>query len=163
MKDRLTGGIVGAACAAVIVLASVGFGFFLGERVGARSALVEAISSIDEAGAPTATPDAEAGGSISIPGFEQVTFEAGETVQEIYLYNPAQNACYFVISLFLPDRAVIYRSGLLPPGKELNSIELLRPLEVGTYEGAFIRYACLSLENMEPLNGAEMNFTLEVK
>lgn len=69
MKDRLTGGIVGAACAAVIVLASVGFGFFLGERVGARSALVEAISSIDEAGAPTATPDAEAGGSISIPGF----------------------------------------------------------------------------------------------
>lgn len=68
-----------------------------------------------------------------------------------------------MISLFLPGRAEIYRSGLLPPGKELNSIELLRPLEVGTYEGAFIRYACLSLENMEPLNGAEMNFTLEVK
>lgn len=59
--------------------------------------------------------------------------------------------------------AEIYRSGLLPPGKELDTIELLRPLDAGTYEGAFIRYSCLSLDGMTSLNGADVDLTLEVK
>ena len=87
----------------------------------------------------------------------------GKTLQEVRLYNPPANPCYFVISLFLPDGAEIYRSGLLPPGKELATIELLRPLDAGTYEGAFIRYSCLSLDGMTSLNGADVDLTLEVK
>ena len=156
MRDKLNGAIVGAACTAFIVLLSVGFGFFLGERAETGSNPAES-----ETEAPIA--NLTASDSISIPGFEQITLAEGKTLQEVRLYNPPANPCYFVISLFLPDGAEIYRSGLLPPGKELDTIELLRPLDVGAYEGAFIRYSCLSLDGMTSLNGADVDLTLEVK
>ena len=115
MRDKLNGAIVGAACTAFIVLLSVGFGFFLGERTETGSNPAES-----EAEAPIA--NLTASDSISIPGFEQITLAEGKTLQEVRLYNPPTNPCYFVISLFLPDGAEIYRSGLLPPGNEVVAV-----------------------------------------
>lgn len=157
MRDKLNGTIWGAACTAFIVLLSVGIWFFICLNVQKPNYN----PAESEAEAPAA--NLTASDSISIPGFEQITLAEGKTLQEVRLYNPPANPCYFVISLFLPDGAEIYRSGLLPPGKELDTIELLRPLDAGTYEGAFIRYSCLSLDGMTSLNGADVDLTLEVK
>ena len=67
-------------------------------------------------------------------------------MQEVRLYNPPASPlllCNLTVSA-RRSRDISLRL-LLPPGKELDTIELLRPLDAGTYEGAFIRYSCLSL------------------
>ena len=81
MRDKLNGAIVGAACTAFIVLLSVGFGFFLGERTETGSNPAES-----EAEAPIA--NLTASDSISIPGFEQITLVEGKTLQGPYIYLP---------------------------------------------------------------------------
>lgn len=72
MREKLNGAIVGAACTAFIVLLSVGFGFFLGERTETGSNPAES-----EAEAPIA--NLTASDSISIPGFEQITLAEGRS------------------------------------------------------------------------------------
>lgn len=164
--------IVLLVCTAAVALASVFIGYSFGSASTAASAPTTAsvpLQIVPSVSTPTPaqeTPQAATQGAtegyISIPGFERITMTAGTTEQVTPLYNPVGNTCYFVVSLFLPDGTEIYRSGLLPPGKKLDSIELLRSLEVGLYEGAYIRYSCLSVSDMAPLNGADMDFTLEV-
>ena len=100
--------------------------------------------------------------SISIPGFERLTFQARQTEQQVDFYNPEQNNCYFEIMLLLPDETEIFRSGLLAPGKTITSITLQHALEPGVYERAILRYSCYSIGNMEPLNGTDTIFDLEV-
>jgi hypothetical protein len=67
-----------------------------------------------------------------------------------------------VLSLYMPDGTEIYHSSKLAPGETLDTIEMARPLEAGTYEGATLRYACYDFDDLKPLNGADINFILEV-
>ena len=53
--------------------------------------------------------------SISIPGFDFLSLQAGAQEQSMPLYNPENNACYFRISLLL-DGGALWRSDLLAPG-----------------------------------------------
>ena len=53
--------------------------------------------------------------SISIPGFDFLSLQAGAQEQSMPLYNPENNACYFRISLLL-DGEALWRSDLLAPG-----------------------------------------------
>ncbi|NMA67766.1 MAG: hypothetical protein GX957_16300 [Clostridiaceae bacterium] len=100
--------------------------------------------------------------SISIPGFERLVFRARQAEQKVRFYNPQKNKCYFEIAICLPDGAEVFRSGLLAPGKSIDSIKLKYNLEPGKYEGAILRYSCYTTESMEQLNGADIVFNLEV-
>lgn len=71
--------------------------------------------------------------SISIPGFSQLTFQADKCEQTVALSNPAENFCYFKISLILEDGTVLWVSDLVEPGNQSEPITLLQPMEAGTY------------------------------
>jgi hypothetical protein len=144
------------------VLAAVAIGFHLSSGNGRDKPVVNAA---DQTFTDSTISEKNIGssGTIAIPGFNQITMKAGQTAQRVELYNPKQNTCYMVITIMLPDKTQLYKSGMLEPGKVINTIELSRKLEAGTYKGAILRYSCYALENMKELNGAETIFTLEVK
>ena len=102
------------------------------------------------------------GENIAIPGYEKLDFAAGKTAQTVNLKNPAENACTFVLSLTLDDGTTIWTGKALSPGEAFTRITLTRALDAGEYP-ATLHYDCYSLEDNTPLNGAEIELTLEVK
>ncbi len=102
--------------------------------------------------------------SIAIPGYEGLTLNASRKKQDLCLPNPAQNTCYFQISLFLEDGTLLWQSDLIEPGETSKPIVLEKELEEGTYPKAVLHYACFEMnKDLTPLNGAEIKVTLRVK
>ena len=107
-----------------------------------------------------ATPGS--GENIAIPGYEKLSFAAGKTAQAVNLGNPAENACTFVLSLTLEDGETLWTGKALSPGEAFTRITLTRALDKGEYP-AKLHYDCYTIEDNQPLNGAEIQLTLEVK
>lgn len=101
--------------------------------------------------------------NISIPGYDTFTFKAGKKEQEITLFNPEENTCYFKMSLILEDGTVIWTSDLLEPGKAFQKIVLDKALDKGAYKDVLLKYDCFSLKDRSQLNGAEIKVDIEVK
>lgn len=158
MNKRLILIVLGLVCAAVVV--GAGCAFLASKPTTPRQ---QAENAVDWAGAPEDdTGAAQPGNSIAIPGMDVVNFKANETKQTVNLYNPAQNSCFFQISMLLEDGTELYRSDLIAPGKGLYEIELLQTLPEGTYDGSILKYACFSMDTEHtPLNGAEFTFTIQ--
>lgn len=172
--------IVAAACllAAGVTLVAVALGISL---KGSSSELPTSHSVLSEAAAFTETvpnllegtieekpeeaSDANAtvgsSGNIIIPGFAQITFKAGTKEQNVKLYNPKENSCYFMITILLADNTEIFQSELLAPGSTLTKIKLSKTPEPGTYD-AVLRYSCYDMETLKSMNGANTKFILEV-
>ena len=107
----------------------------------------------------TEPPDPD---SISIPGFDFLSLQAGAQEQSMPLYNPENNACYFRISLLL-DGEALWRSDLLAPGQTAPQQTLSRALAAGEYS-AVLKYECFADEaETVPLNGSEIALTLRVQ
>ena len=102
------------------------------------------------------------GENIAIPGYEKLDFAAGKTAQTVNLKNPAENACTFVLSLTLDDGTTIWTGKALSPGEAFTRITLTRALDAGEYP-ATLHYDCYTIEDNQPLNGAEIQLILEVK
>ena len=102
------------------------------------------------------------GANIAIPGYEKLSFEAGKTAQTVNLKNPEENACTFVLSLTLDDGTTLWTGEALSPGEAFNRITLERTLDVGEYP-ATLHYDCYTIEDNQPLNGAEIELIIEVK
>lgn len=107
--------------------------------------------------------DVEDKDNISIPGYDTFTFEAGKKEQEVTLFNPEENTCYFKMSLILEDGTVIWTSDLLEPGKAFQKIVLDKALDKGAYKDVLLKYDCFSLKDRSQLNGAEIKVDIEVK
>lgn len=102
--------------------------------------------------------------SISIPGYEGITLKADSLQQELTLYNPIQNTCYFVISLYLEDGTLLWESDYIEPGHNSVPIVLTQRLEKGIYPNAVLKYSCFKMnQEKTPLNGAKTKLTLRVK
>ena len=102
------------------------------------------------------------GENIAIPGYEKLSFAAGKTAQTVNLKNPAENACTFVLSLTLDDGTTLWTGEALSPGEAFTRITLTKALDAGSY-AATLHYDCYTIEDNTPLNGAEIQLTLEVK
>lgn len=102
------------------------------------------------------------GENIAIPGYEKLDFAAGKTAQIVDLKNPAENNCVFVLSLTLEDGTTLWTGKALSPGEAFTRIMLERALDAGEYP-ATLHYDCYTIEDNQPLNGAEIQLTLEVK
>ena len=102
------------------------------------------------------------GENIAIPGYEKLSFAAGKTAQTVNLKNPAENACTFVLTLTLEGGETFWTGKALSPGEAFTSITLNRALSAGEYP-ATLHYDCFSLQDHTPLNGAEIQLTIEVK
>ena len=107
-----------------------------------------------------ANPDS--GENIAIPGYEKLSFEAGKTAQAVNLKNPAENACTFVLSLTLEGGETLWTGKALSPGEAFTRVTLTRALDAGEYP-ATLHYDCFSLQDNTPLNGAEIQLTIEVQ
>lgn len=101
--------------------------------------------------------------NISVPGYEKLELKAGSKKQEVYLTNPKENTCYFVMSLLLEDGTVIWKSDYLEPGMAFDRIKLDKPLEAGTYKNVTLKYNCYALKDKSELNGSAIKIDLEVK
>ena len=102
------------------------------------------------------------GENIAIPGYEKLNFAAGKTAQTVNLKNPVENACTFVLSLKLDDGTTLWTGKALSPGEAFTHITLTRALDAGEYP-ATLHYDCFSLNDNTPLNGAEIQLTIEVR
>ena len=107
-----------------------------------------------------AAPDS--GENIAIPGYEKLSFEAGKTAQAVNLKNPPENACTFVLTLTMEDGETLWTGKALSPGEAFTRVTLTRALDAGEYP-ATLHYDCYTIEDNRPLNGAEIELTLEVK
>ena len=146
MRDKLVL-TLGILCAVAFILLAGMVGYHMGE--GATTPAPVATVDLPPAAAASATPTAQATapeGSITIPGFDKLQITASTGQQAAPFYNPAGNACYFVISLFLPSGEEIFRSGLVSPGESLSTMALASVPPAGTYESSILRYSCYSLK-----------------
>ena len=113
--------------------------------------------------------------NISIPGYESLEFKAGKTKQSVDFYNPDDNTCFFRISLVIKygadtangkegnvgEETVLWTSEMIEPGEHVKSIKLNKELESGEY-AAILKYECFSLKDKTPLNGSNVELTLNV-
>ena len=102
------------------------------------------------------------GANIAIPGYEKLDFAAGKTAQTVNLKNPAENACTFVLSLTLDDGTTLWTGEALSPGEAFTRITLTKALDAGSYT-ATLHYDCYTIEDNTPLDGAEIQLTIEVR
>ena len=102
------------------------------------------------------------GANIAIPGYEKLSFAAGKTAQAVNLKNPPENACTFVLALTLEGGETLWTGKALSPGEAFTRITLTRALDAGEYP-AKLHYDCFTIEDNQPLNGAEIQLILEVK
>lgn len=90
--------------------------------------------------------------TISLPGMTEITLQSGQLEQAVDFHNPKENACYFVLSLYLSDDTLIYQSGYLAPGERITEIKLNQPLQRGIYGKCRLVYECFTLDNKSALN-----------
>ena len=102
------------------------------------------------------------GANIAIPGYEKLSFAAGKTAQAVKLKNPAENPCTFVLTLTIEGGETLWTGKAISPGEAFTRITLSRVLDAGEYP-ATLHYDCYTIEDNQPLNGAEIQLTLEVK
>ena len=102
------------------------------------------------------------GANIAIPGYEKLSFAACKTAQTVNLKNPPENACAFVLTLTLEDGETLWTGKALSPGEAFTRITLSRARDAGEYP-ATLHYDCFSLNDNTPLNGAEIQLTIEVR
>ena len=94
--------------------------------------------------------------TIKIPGMTGIVMQAGQLEQTVDFHNPKENACYFVLSLYLSDDTLIYQSDYLAPGERITEIVLNQTLQRGVYGKCRLVYECFTLDNKYALNTGEV-------
>lgn len=151
--------MVAAFMSAALMLGAVAVGAQIG------SAKAPAADPEPTAAATGEEPEETVGGSdeILITGFETMRLKAGTYSQDCdLLFNSSANDCAIIFSLYLPDGSIFFMSDPIEPGERVEHMEIDRKLEAGTYEGCRMVCDCQDSETKAALNGAEIDFTLEV-
>lgn len=90
-------------------------------------------------------PSADNDNKIIIPAVTGLNMKSNSIKQTVNFYNPETNNCAFVISIYLSDDILIYKSELLYPSENLNEISLYGKLDKGLYKNVRVVYDCHSL------------------
>lgn len=98
--------------------------------------------------------------SITIPGVTGINLKAGQLEQTVDFFNPKNNPCYFVISLYLSDGTLIYKSDFLAPSERIQTIKLTQELKRGVYGNCRLVYDCYALNNKATLNSGEVKLEI---
>lgn len=100
---------------------------------------------------------------IKIPGYGQLTVDAGEKDWNITLVNLKDNNCYFQYSITIGDEETpIYESDYIEPGKAITEFEVADALDAGEYD-MYLNIATYSMDgNNTRLNGASVKADLLV-
>lgn len=98
--------------------------------------------------------------SITIPAVTGINLKSGQLQQKVDFYNPKENNCYFVISIYLSDDTLIYKSDFLAPTETITEINLLQTLQKGTYQNCRIVYNCYTLDSKATLNSGDVKIEI---
>jgi len=154
-----------AICMVAFALSAVAIGYSYGAANAQPAPIpVAPVNQVTRTPEPEVEPEPEEiliDGYIAIPGFERLTADKG-VINSSGIGNPAKNDCYIIVSIIMPDGQEVYHSGILAPGQMLDTITLGFHLDPGIYDEVIARYSCYAIDTMQPLNGADINFTLEV-
>lgn len=102
--------------------------------------------------------------SASIPAMTGIELTSGTLEQDIQLYNPDENPCVFVVSLYLGDGTLLFQTDPIHPGCTTEAVTLTRVLEEGRYKNAMLIYDCYSADgNMTPLTRCELIIEINSK
>ena len=138
---------------AVIVLLAVVVVVILLLRSCGDSPVIPPTDTDPTKGTLNFTPTGEQqGDTISLPGMTEITLQSGQLEQVVDFHNPKENACYFVLSLYLSDDTLIYQSDYLAPGERITDIVLKQTLQRGVYGKCRLVYQCFTLDNKSALN-----------
>lgn len=112
----------------------------------------------------SADPDSgESVPGIRIPGYGTLYFAKDETEQQMTLYNPEGNPCYFEFVLYLDEQSEpIYTSDLVEPGKALTSLALDKPVPAGEHE-LTVQINPYALEDQSRMSGSSVRTELVVQ
>lgn len=105
-------------------------------------------------------PNGKMSKTIEIPGFQSLNLFASSDTQKVNFHNPESNDCLMRMTLFADD-IQLWQSGYIEPGKGFYEIALDEVPEIGNYDGR-LQVECFK-ENGTKLNGAVVNFDLEIK
>lgn len=94
---------------------------------------------------------------IAIPGFDTLVFSANQTHQKVNFFNPDNNDCLFLMTLYA-DGKQLWKSGYCKPGMGYYDIEISEPLKAGKYS-AYLKVQCFK-EDGTALNGAKVEFDI---
>ncbi len=111
----------------------------------------------------TPAEDKDTDRRIQIPAVTGLHMRAGQLQQTVDFFNPKDNNCYFVISLYLSDDTLIYKSDMIAPGEHINDITLLQELQRGIYRNCRMVYNCYSLDSKQQLNGSDVILEINSK
>lgn len=107
---------------------------------------------------------------VKIPGWPSITFPKEQTEIGVDFYNPEENKglYYLTFELRLPDDSkqgyeVLYKSGLVEPGKHIQSITLSHGFDKGEYDAIVHVQPYRMDEDKTPTNNADMKTKLVVK
>lgn len=100
---------------------------------------------------------------IKVPGYPDMTIDAGTTDFPITLLNPKDNPCNFKFTLTIADTGEdICKTNLVKPGDAIKGVTLDKPLEKGEYT-LLVNIATYSTDNNTEMNGAQVKTKLTVK
>lgn len=105
------------------------------------------------------TPAGENNHTIQLPIVSGLNMRAGQLKQTVDFYNPNKN-CHFIISLYLSDGTLIYKSDMIAPAERITEITLLQTLQRGIYGKCKIVFDCLALDKKTALNGGSANIEI---
>ena len=100
---------------------------------------------------------------ISIPGWKEITIDAGTTEVYVDFYNPQSNEgkVHMTFELKLAGTGeVLYTSRLVRAGDHIKQITLTRALDRGTYDAVLHVQPYTADETMTPTNNADINLKL---
>ena len=115
-------------------------------------------------------PEKETAVGIAIPGWGEITLPPNTTDIVVDFYNPEENAgrYYLTYELRLPNEnepsgyEVLYKSGLIEPGKHIQRITLTHGLPEGEYEGTIHVQPYKMDAKFTPTNNADLKTKLIV-
>lgn len=93
---------------------------------------------------------------IILPGMDGINLKSETFEQSVNFYNPKENDCCFIMSLYLSDNSLLWQSDFIMPGESLNTITLNTKLKKGKYRNCRLIYQCFNITNKSPLNNGEM-------
>ena len=98
--------------------------------------------------------------TIELPATTGIYLKADTLNQSVDFYNPDNNRCYFIISVYLSDDTLIYRSDYIKPAQHIYDIQLNQELQSGIYQNCKMVYNCFSLDTKTPLNSGEISIEI---
>ena len=98
---------------------------------------------------------------VTIQATTGFVFQSHSLNQDVDIPNPKKNKYGFVISLYLGDGTLLYKSTIVNPGERISHIELSKSLDNGIYRNSIMVYRFYSTDDLRPVSQCE--FPVEIK